>query len=122
MLTKELVMRAAVFALAVLVTLSLAGPIAAQTVEFPTTCTDVLVAGSVFIGHDCGDWASIVIAGTIVIRQPWSQAIPASRAARVRASREGGTAPVAKATRTPKPKQTPTPEQTPKAKRTSRPT
>lgn len=112
-------MRATVIALAVLVTLCLAQPIAAQTVEFPTTCTDVLKGVAVFIGHDCGEWASIVIVGTIVIREPWSGTIPASRAARIRASRDGASTPRVEPTRTPR--RTPSAEPARSPRRTSPP-
>ena len=112
-------MRAMVAALVGLVTLSLADPIAAQTVEFPTDCTEHLSSATIFIAHDCGEWASITIVGNIVIREPWSGVIPASRAARIRANREGGTAPAAEATRTPKPRQAPKPRRTPTAEPTS---
>jgi hypothetical protein len=64
-------------------------PTAAQPTERPTDCTEAMVVGAIFIGHDCGEWASILISGNIIIRKPWSQAIPASRAVRLRERREG---------------------------------
>ncbi len=79
-----------------------AAPIAAQPIEFPTNCSDVLASGSIFIGHDCGEWASIMIVGSIVMRKPWSQAISASRAARIRANRERSGVAEAEPTRTPR--------------------
>ena len=114
-------MRAIVAALAGLVTLSLADPIAAQAAQFATDCTEHLSTATIFIGHDCGEWASIVIVGTIVIREPWSGVIPASRAARIRANREGGTASAAETTRTPKPRQAPKPTRAPTAEATRAP-
>ena len=79
-----------------------ATPVAAQTREFPTDCSDVLASGSIFIGHDCGEWASIMIVGNIVMLKPWSQAISASRAARIRANRERSGEAGAEPTRTPR--------------------
>jgi len=49
-------MRATVAALAVLAALSVAALITAKTMAFPTPGTDVVPGGSVFIGHDCGEW------------------------------------------------------------------
>jgi hypothetical protein len=106
-------MRTVVAALALLLAVSSFTSALAQSAGAPTDCTDVTTGASIFIGHDCGEWASVVIAGNIMIRKPWSQILPASRAARIRADREGGTAPPAEATRTPKPKRTPRPERTP---------
>jgi hypothetical protein len=74
---------------AFLIALSWSTPTAAQPTERPTDCTEAMVVGAIFIGHDCGEWASILISGNIIIRKPWSQAIPASRAVRLRERREG---------------------------------
>jgi len=111
-------MRATGVVLAGLVILSLAEPLAAQTVtvDVPAVCTRIEMNKSIFIGHDCGEWASIVIVGNIEIRKPWSQAIGASRAARIRASREGAPAPSVEPTRTPR--RTPSAEPTRTPRRT----
>jgi hypothetical protein len=45
--------------------------------------------GTIFIGHDCGEWASILISGNVIIRKPWSRANRASRAVRLQERREG---------------------------------
>jgi hypothetical protein len=74
---------------AFLIALGWSQPTAAQPIERPTDCTEEMIVGAIFIGHDCGEWASILISGNIIIRKPWSQAIPASRAVRLRERREG---------------------------------
>src|SRR5687767_9745124 len=77
---------------AVLIAIGWLEPIAAQPIERPTDCTEALAVGSIFIGHDCGEWASVLIAGNIIIRKPWSRANRASRAVRLRERREGSAA------------------------------
>jgi hypothetical protein len=72
-----------------LIALGCSQPSAAQPIERPTDCTEAITVGTIFIGHDCGEWASVLISGNIIIRKPWSQAIPASRAVRLRKGREG---------------------------------
>ena len=74
---------------ALLIALGWPQPIAAQPIERPTDCTEAMVVGTIFIGHDCGEWASVLISGNIIIRKPWSRAIRASRAVRLRERREG---------------------------------
>jgi hypothetical protein len=96
-----------------------AAPVAAQPIEFPTGCSDVLASGSIFIGHDCGEWASIMIVGSIVIRTPWERANPASRAVRIRANRERAGVAELEPTRTPRRPST-TSEPTAKSTRTPR--
>jgi hypothetical protein len=59
----------------------------AATVPAPADCSDVTAGASIFIGHDCGEWSSVVIAGNIIICKPWSRAISASRAVRIRTAR-----------------------------------
>ena len=84
------------FTLSLLVALFLmaaAEPLVAQVPEFPTDCTEAMSAGNVFIGHDCGEWASILISGRIIIRKPWSRANRANRGVRLRLRREAGGAP-----------------------------
>jgi hypothetical protein len=75
--------------LAFLIELGCSQPTAAQPIERPTDCTEAITVGTIFIGHDCGEWASVLISGTIIIRKPWSSAISASRAVRLRERREG---------------------------------
>src|SRR3954464_1376293 len=77
------------FIFALLIVLSCSQPTAAQPIERPTDCTEAITAGMIFIGHDCGEWASVLISGNIIIRKPWSSAIAASRAVRLRERREG---------------------------------
>jgi hypothetical protein len=101
-----------------------AAPVAAQPIEFPTGCSDVLASASIFIGHDCGEWASIMIVGTIVIRTPWERANPASRAVRIRAHRERAGVAEPEPTRTPRRTSTtsePTAESTRTPRRTREP-
>jgi len=81
--------RAIAFSLALLIALNWPGPITAQPIERPTDCTESMAVGAIFIGHDCGEWASVLISGNIIIRKPWSRAIRASRAVRLRERREG---------------------------------
>src|SRR3954471_3130172 len=77
------------FIFALLIALSCSQPTAAQPIEPPTDCTEAITVGTIFIGHDCGEWASVLISGNIIIRKPWSSAIAASRAVRLRERREG---------------------------------
>ena len=74
---------------AVLIALGCSQPSAAQPIERPKDCTEAITVGTIFIGHDCGEWASVLISGNIIIRKPWSSANPASRAVRLRERREG---------------------------------
>jgi hypothetical protein len=78
-----------VLAIALLMVLAWSDPTAAQPIERPTDCTEALAIGTIFIGHDCGEWASVLISGNVVIRKPWSRANRASRAVRLRERREG---------------------------------
>jgi hypothetical protein len=80
---------------------------AAQPIERPTNCTEALSSATIFIGHDCGEWASVVIAGNIIIRKPWSRANPASRAVRIRERRDGISSVVPEPTHTSAPTTTP---------------
>ena len=75
--------------LAALSVLGWSAPAAAQPIERPTNCTEAMAIGTIFIGHDCGEWASILISGNVIIRKPWSRANRASRAVRLRERREG---------------------------------
>src|SRR5687767_3810817 len=75
--------------LAALSVLGWSAPVAAQPIERPTNCTEAMAIGTIFIGHDCGEWASILISGNVIIRKPWSRANRASRAIRLRERREG---------------------------------
>jgi hypothetical protein len=86
---REILTRTAVLALVGVILMTDAPPVAAQPIEFPTNCTESWAVGRVFIGHDCGDWASILISGRTVIRKPWSRANRASRAVRLRERRGG---------------------------------
>lgn len=88
-------MRALVAVLAAMLFTSSAVPASAQLPEFPDDCTEATTAGNIFIGHDCGEYASILISGRIIIRKPWSRANRANRGARLRDRREGGTTPTA---------------------------
>jgi hypothetical protein len=85
----------------------------AQPVTPPDNCTEVMRVGRIFIGHDCGEFASVLISGRVVIRKPWSRANRASRAVRIRERRESGEvsapAPTAAPTSSPAPTPTPTP-------------
>ena len=67
--------------------------VSAQQIERPTDCEEVMTVGPVFIGHNCGEFASIMINGRIIIRRPWSRVNRASRAERLRL-RAGGVATV----------------------------
>jgi hypothetical protein len=75
-----------------LIALSWPEPIVAQPIERPTGCTEAMAVGPIFIGHDCGEWASVLISGNVIIRKPWSRANRASRAVRLRERREGSPA------------------------------
>src|SRR5687767_12806967 len=75
--------------LAALSVLGWSAPVAAQPIERPTNCTEAMAFGTIFIGHDCGEWASILISGNVIIRKPWSRANRASRAVRLQERREG---------------------------------
>jgi len=81
--------RAIALFVALVIALGRPEPIAAQPIERPTDCTEAMTVGTIFIGHDCGEWASVLISGNIIIRKPWSRAIRASRAVRLRELREG---------------------------------
>jgi hypothetical protein len=83
-------MRGITLVLAVLLLLAEGAPALAQLENAPTDCTESMTIGTIFIGHDCGEWASVVISGRVVMRKPWSRANRASRAARLRARREAG--------------------------------
>jgi hypothetical protein len=74
---------------AVLMALGWPESTAAQPIERPTDCTEEMAFGTIFIGHDCGEWASVLISGNVIIRKPWSRANRASRAVRLRERREG---------------------------------
>ena len=78
--------------LTLLILLGWSAPTAAQPIERPTDCTESMAVGSIFIGHDCGEWASVLISGNVIIRKPWSRANRASRAVRLRERREGSPA------------------------------
>jgi hypothetical protein len=78
-----------VVVLAVLLALASLTPTLAQPADAPTDCTEVMSSGNIFIGHDCGEFASVAISGRVVIRRPWSRTNRASRAARIRARRGG---------------------------------
>jgi hypothetical protein len=65
---------------------------AAQPIERPTDCTEAISIGTIFIGHDCGEWASVLISSNVIIRKPWSRANRPSRAVRLRERREGSPA------------------------------
>lgn len=67
-------------------------PAFAQQIERPTDCEEVMTAGAIFIGHNCGELASIMINGRIIIRRPWSRVNRASRAERLRAGGATATA------------------------------
>jgi hypothetical protein len=76
-------------------------PVAAQPIERPTDCTESMSGATIFIGHDCGEWASVMIVGNIIIRKPWSRANRANRGVRLRLRREGAPIAVVEPTRTP---------------------
>jgi hypothetical protein len=65
----------------------------AQAPERPTNCTEAMDVGTIFIGHDCGDVADVLISGRVVIRRPWSHVTSASRSERLRIQRGGTVAP-----------------------------
>jgi hypothetical protein len=75
--------------LTLLISLAWSAPTAAQPMERPTDCTESMAVGSIFIGHDCGEWATVLISGNVIIRKPWSRANRASRAVHLREQREG---------------------------------
>ena len=81
--------RAIALLFSLLIVLSWPEPIVAQSIERPTDCTESMSIGTIFIGHDCGEWASVLISGNVIIRKPWSRANRASRAVRLRERREG---------------------------------
>jgi hypothetical protein len=83
-------LRRIVVTLAMLLVLGDVLPALAQPDSAPANCTESMTIGAIFIGHDCGEWASVVIAGRVVLRKPWSRVNSASRAARLRARREAG--------------------------------
>jgi hypothetical protein len=93
-------------------------PVAAQPRDDLIPCTEVLAGVSIVIGHDCGEWASIVIVGNIVIHKPWSQAIPASRAARIRERGNGRPVVSVDPTRTPRRERASATERTSRPERT----
>jgi hypothetical protein len=98
-------MHTIVAALALILAVSSVGPALAQPPNAPTDCTEAMFGATTFVGHDCGEWATVLIAGTIIIRKPWSRANKASRAARIRERRESG-----EVTRTPPVRMPPEPE------------
>jgi hypothetical protein len=73
--------------LAVILILGVWQPAAGQPVERPTNCQEEMIFGTVFIGHNCGEFASVLISGRIVIERPWSRVNRASRAERLRTGR-----------------------------------
>ncbi len=87
----------------------------AQPVTPPDNCTEVMRVGRIFIGHDCGEFASVLISGRVVIRKPWSRANRASRAVRIRERREPGDVPAPALTSAPAPTSSPAPTPTPAA-------
>jgi hypothetical protein len=95
--------RTIITARALLLARSSLTPVVAQPVGVPMDCTEAKFSTSTFTGHDCGEWASVVIAGNIVIRKPWSRAIRASRAVRIRERRDGQPDVAADPARTPRP-------------------
>src|SRR5215218_5174077 len=78
--------------LTLLIVLGWSESTAAQPIEQPIDCTEAISIGTIFIGHDCGEWASVLISGNAIIRKPWSRANRASRAVRLRERREGSPA------------------------------
>jgi len=72
--------------------------VAAQEPERPANCTEAMDVGTIFIGHDCGDVADVLISGRVVIRRPWSHVTSASRSERLRIARGGAVAPPPAAT------------------------
>ncbi len=67
--------------------------VVAQAPERPANCTEAMDVGTIFIGHDCGDVADVLISGRIVIRRPWSHVTRASRSERLRIQRGGAVVP-----------------------------
>lgn len=63
--------------------------VVAQQEDRLADCTEKIIVDRVHIGHDCGEFASVLIAGNVVIQRPWSRVNRASRAERIRARREG---------------------------------
>jgi hypothetical protein len=94
-------MRLIVVAAIAILLLADAIPALAQPEGAPTDCTESMTIGTIFIGHDCGEWASVVISGRVVMRKPWSRVNRASRAARLRARREAAAATAPPATAPP---------------------
>jgi hypothetical protein len=77
--------------------------VVAQEPERPANCTEAMTVGAIFIGHDCGDVADVLISGRVVIRRPWSHVTRASRSERLRIQRGGVAAPVPPPAATPAP-------------------
>src|SRR3954462_224525 len=75
----------------------------AQEPERPTNCTEAIDVGTIFIGHDCGDVADVLISGRVVIRRPWSHVTSAARSERLRIQRGGAVVPPAPPAATPAP-------------------
>jgi hypothetical protein len=78
-------------------------PVVAQQPERPSNCTEAMNVGTIFIGHDCGDVADVLISGRVVIRRPWSHVTSASRSERLRLQRGGAAVPPAAPAATPAP-------------------
>jgi cytoskeletal protein RodZ len=95
-------------------------PASGKPVQQTPQCADSISAGPVFIGHDCGDIADIVIAGRVVIQnlQPGASAPsqPVTKTPTPAAAKSTKT-PKAKGSKTPTSKSTPTPTPTPKSKK-----
>lgn len=64
-------------------------PVLAQQDDRVANCSEKRIVDRVHIGHDCGEFASVLIAGNVVIQRPWSRVNRASRAERIRL-RQGG--------------------------------
>lgn len=77
--------------------------VTAQEPERPANCTEAIDVGAIFIGHDCGDVADVLISGRVVIRRPWSHVTRASRSERLRIQRGGAVAPPPPPAATPAP-------------------
>src|SRR5947208_14943667 len=73
-------------------------PAAGKPVQQTPQCADSISAGPVFIGHDCGEFTDIVIAGRIVI-----QNLPPGASAPSQPTAKTPTPAAAKPTKTPKP-------------------
>lgn len=80
-------MRATVLALVVVLSLASVAPAGAQPAGAPTNCAEATSTASTFIGHDCGEWATVMIVGRIVIREPWGRSLRTPRVPRVRERR-----------------------------------